>query len=575
VAAFRPWRADSTPGVPIVRFDVLPPAKAFLNLDLRPSVALSRDGSTLAYVATNEGVARLYVRTRDSVDARALPGTEGSSGPVFSPDGRWIAFFAEGKLKKVALDGQPVTVTSAPDVRGIAWLDDRTLIFPPGPADPLVAMSADGGATRPVSTLAPAERTHRWPEVLPGGKAVIFTVGSPGSPDNYDDATIEAVVIATGERRLVWRGAAMARYASSGHLILSRGPALYAVQFNPDTLTATGTPTQVVPLVERDVTTGAAHFACAADGTLAMVPAGAQSGVFRLAWIDRQGASEPLALAPGMYHELRVSPDGTRVALLNGQSGSGDVWIYDIARHTNTRLTFTGKNAAPVWSTDGRDIFYTSFDPSGRSTTVYRKPADGSREAEAVATPGGRAYVAWLSKDGTAAVLDFVNAGPGMADVVRMDLRPHAQPTPIVVGAADSYGASVSPDGRWIAYHSDDTGRPEIYVRDMTGTGGHWQVSNAGGEEPHWSKDGRELYYRTGHRMMAAPVERGAAFQSGTPRVLFEPVYNLRSDSLRTYDVDPASGRLLIIRPVEETQPPSIRLTLHWFDEVRRLTSAR
>ena len=576
VAAFRPWRTGSTPGAPIVRFDVLPPAKAFFNLDLRPSVALSPDGSTLAYVATTEGdVPRLYVRARDSVDARALPGTEGSSDPAFSPDGRWIAFFADGKLKKVALDGQPVALASAPDVRGIAWLDDRTLIFPRGPADQLVVMSADGGDTRPASILAPTERTHRWPEVLPGGKAVIFTVGSLGSPDNYDDATIEAVVLATGERRLVWRGAAMARYASSGHLILSRGPALYAVSFDPRTLTATGTPTQVVPVVERDVTTGAAHFACAADGTLAMVPGSAQSGIFRLAWIDGQGAAQPLDLAPGMYHELRVSPDGTRVAVLNGPSGSGDVWIYDLARHTNTRLTFTGKNAAPVWSADGRDIFYTSFDPSGHSTTVYRKPADGSREADAVATPGGRAYVAWLSKDGTAAVLDFVNAGPGMADVVRMDLRPQAQPTPIVGGAADTYGAAVSPDGRWIAYHSDDTGRPEIYVGDMAGTGGRWQVSNAGGEEPHWSKDGRELYYRIGHRMMAAPIEHGAAFQSGTPRVLFEHVYNLRSDSLRSYDVDPASGRLLMIRPVEEAQPPSIRVTLNWFDEVRRLTSPR
>jgi serine/threonine-protein kinase len=182
VAAFRPWRADSTPGVPIVRFDVLPPAKAFLNLDLRPSVALSRDGSTLAYVATNEGVARLYVRTRDSVDARALPGTEGSSGPVFSPDGRWIAFFAEGKLKKVALDGQPVTVTSAPDVRGIAWLDDRTLIAVQTPhAIGNVIRTRASPRTTSSSDCSRTPRAPRWTEIVLPPRTISVPCSLPSS----------------------------------------------------------------------------------------------------------------------------------------------------------------------------------------------------------------------------------------------------------------------------------------------------------------------------------------------------------------------------------------------------------
>jgi Tol biopolymer transport system component len=506
---------------------------------------------------------------------RVLPGTEGASLPSFSPDGRWIAFYAEGRIKKVPLDGPPTALATAPDVRGIAWLDDHTLIFPPGASDPLVAMSADGGPTKPISKLGANERTHRWPDVLPGGKAVIFTVGSPGSPDNYDDATIEAVILATGERRVVWRGAAMARYSSSGHLILSRGSSLYAVPFDPETLTAKGNATEVVRAVEHDVTTGAAHFACAADGTLAIVPGSAQSGRFRLAWVDTKGTTEPLDLAPGMHHDFRISPDGKRVAMLEGPGEGGDVWIYDFTRHTHTRLTFTGNNAAPVWSTDGKDIYYTSFEPTGRSSTVYRKPADGSREAEVVATPAGRSYVAWLSKDGTDAVLDFVNPGPGMADVVRMALRPQAQPSPVVAGAADTYGASVSPDGRWVAYHSDDTGRPEIYVRDMAASGGRWQVSTSGGEEPHWSKDGRALYFRNGNRMMMTPITGGSTFEFDTPRLLFEGVYNLRSDSLRSYDVDPVTGRFLMIRPLDEGQSPhSIRVTLNWFGELRRLIIA-
>jgi serine/threonine-protein kinase len=163
-----------------------------------------------------------------------------------------------------------------------------------------------------------------------------------------------------------------------------------------------------------------------------------------------------------------------------------------------------------------------------------------------------------------------------MADVIRMSLQPQAQPSPLVTGAADTYGASVSPDGRWLAYHSDDTGRPEIYVRDMAGAGGRWQVSTGGGEEPHWSKDGRALYFRTGNRLMMTAISGGATFQFDTPRFLFDGVYNLRTDSLRSYDVDPVSGRFLMIRPLEEGQPPpSIRVTLNWFEELRRLLSAR
>jgi serine/threonine-protein kinase len=573
--ALRLWRLGSTSSAPIVRYSVLPPAKSYVPLEFRPAVALSPDGSTLAFVATLDGIPRLYVRVRDSVDARVLTGTEGGSLPSFSPDGRWIAFYAEGKIKKAPLNGPPVTLASAPDVRGIAWQDEHTLIFPRGPAEPLVAMSADGGEMRPVSRLAPTERTHRWPEVLPGGKAVIFTVGSPQSPDNYDDATIEAVVLATGERRLVWRGAAMARYSRSGHLIFSRGPALYAIAFDPESLTTSGSPTQIAHPVERDVTTGAAHFACAADGTFAMVSGSAQSdGVFRLVWVDKQGVTQPLDLAPGEYHDFRISPDGTRVAMLNGQSGAGDVWIYDLARGTNTRLTFSSNNAAPVWSADGANVFYVSTEPSGTASTVYRKPADGSREAEVVAQPSGRVYLACVSKDGTDAVLDVVTTGRGMSDIIRMPLRPLAKPSLIVGDPADSYGSTVSPDAHWVAYHSDESGRQEIYVRDLTGTGGRWQVSTAGGEEPHWSKDGHELYYRVGNRMMAAAIDGGTSFHSGTPRLLFEGVYNLRSDSLRSYDVDPVTGRFLMIRPLDQGQPPSIRITLNWFDELRRLVPA-
>jgi serine/threonine-protein kinase len=327
-----------------------------------------------------------------------------------------------------------------------------------------------------------------------------------------------------------------------------------------------------VQAVERDVTTGAAHFACGADGTLAMVPGSASSGLFQVTWVDRKGAAQPLDLAPGGYHDLRLSPDATRVAFLNGLGNANDVWIYDITRHTNARLTFTGNAAGPVWSNDGKSIFFTSFDSTGRSSRVYRKPVDGSREAEAVAVLAGISYVSWVSKNESEAVVDFVNQGAGMGDIVRLALRLQAKPSGIVADPADTYGAAVSPDDRWVAYHSDASGRFEIYVRDMTGQGGQWQVSSGGGEEPHWSRDGRELFFRAGNRMMAAPIDAGDTFHSGTPRLLFQGVYDLRTDSLRSYDVDPLTGRFLMVRPIDEGRPqPSIRLAVNWLSELRRL----
>jgi Tol biopolymer transport system component len=287
-------------------------------------------------------------------------------------------------------------------------------------------------------------------------------------------------------------------------------------------------------------------------------------------WADRQGPTQPLALPPAAYHEVRISPDGTRVSMLEGASGSGDVWIYDLTRKTNTRLTFTGTNAAPVWSADGNSIFYTSLDPTGRKSTVMRKPADGSDEAQVITSVGARAYVAWVSRDATSSLLEYMNLGAGMADILRLPMRSGAEPASFVSSPSDEYGASVSADGRWLAYHADDTGRFEVYVRELSGSGGRWQVSNAGGEEPHWSPDGREIYYRSVNRLMVTGAETRPTFQVSTPRVLFEGVYDLRSESGRSYDVDPKTGRFLMIRPAAtDTSPAVVRTVVNWLDELK------
>jgi serine/threonine-protein kinase len=407
---------------------------------------------------------------------------------------------------------------------------------------------------------------------LPNGKAVLFTVGTLDSPDSYENASIEAVILATGERRVILQGASMARYVPTGHLVFTRGGNLYAIGFDVDTLTTRGTAEPVLQGVAGDATTGAAEFSIANDGSMAYVPGGPGANMRRLFWADRSGSFQPVDLPPAQYDDIRISPDGSKVALLTGSSGSGDVWVYDLARATSTRLTFNVANASPVWSPDGRNIFYSQLDASNNNrTTLMRKPVDGSREAEALVSIANSAYIKALSLDGDSAIVDY-KIQTDRADIGRVKLTQGSPVTDIVNTAFNDYAAALSPDNRWLAYQSTETGRPEIYVRDMSGTGGHWQVTTEGGEEPRWSHDNSELYYRNNGSFMSVAVETQPTFHSDKPRELFKGIYDLRSNSGMSYDVDPKGGRFLMIRMAEESNPlTQVRVVLNWFDELRRI----
>ena len=557
----------------VVRYDIQPPEKTALNLSRSPAITLSPDGTTVVFVGVSEGISRLYVRRRDDPAVRALAGTEGASDPVFSPNGKLIAFIADSALKKVPMDGPVTSLVKVGDARGSSWASEETLVYSPGADTALFQISANGGEPEQVSKLDESknERTHRWPQVLPGAKAVLFTVGTLDSPDSYELANIEAVILATGERRVILQGANMARYAADGHLVFARGGGLYSVGFNADTLTAQGTPEPILQGVSGDQTTGAVHFSLAGDGTFAYIPARPGANQRRLVWADRGGNLQPINLPAGQYNDIRISPDGSRLALLVGSSGSGDVWVYDFARATSTRLTFNVANASPVWSADSKSIFYTEIGRTGNRTTILRKPADGSREAEAVASLTNSAYIKAIGADGASAVLDY-KIQTDRADIVGFNLGQEAQISELVTTPFNDYGAALSTDRRWLAYQSNESARPEIYVRDLSGSGGRWQISTEGGEEPHWSPDGRELYYRNNDLFMSVAVETRPTFQAGTPKTLFSGTYNLRSNSGVSYDVDPKGGRFLMIRPAEDSASPAqVRVVVNWFEELRRL----
>jgi len=562
----------------VARFDVQPPPGTALDLIDRPALAIAHDGSMLAYVATGDGITRLYLRRRDEGESHPLAGTEGASNPVFSPDDRWIAFFADNQLKKTSLNGTVVALAPVNGPRGLAWAGADRLVYTPDAIGPVRLISSDGGTARDVTVLDAAkdERSHRWPEVLPGGGTVLFTVGTIASPDNYDGAALDAVEIKSGARRTVLEGVTMARYVPPGYLVFARAGALYAVGFDPGTLATRGNPVPVVRGVAGDTPTGAAHFSCADDGTLAYVPGSDQSGRL-LAWVSRDGAVQPVDLPVGIYNDVRLSPDGLRAVVAVGNSGSADIWVYDFNRHTFTRLTFDGINATPVFSGDGNSVIYSSINAAGHTTALRRVPADGSRAPETIADLPTRIFIGKAPRDGRSLIIAFGNlATSGKTDIQRLALEPGATPVAIAASPFDEYAAAASPDGRWVVYQSDDSGRDEIFVRDLTGAGGRWQVSTTGGEEPVWSADGREIFYRSETRMMSVPITPGARFEMGVPRVLFDGAYRMRSDTNISYDVGPRADRFLMIRPAAAAGPNAgIRIVLNWLDEVRRLATDR
>jgi len=304
---------------------------------------------------------------------------------------------------------------------------------------------------------------------------------------------------------------------------------------------------------------------------MAYIPGGPEANQRRIFWVDRGGNLQPIDLPAAQYNDVRISPDGSRMAVLTGSSGSGDVWVYDFARSTSTRLTFNVANATPVWSADGKSIFYTEIQSQTRGKSILmHRPADGSRDAEAVASLDNTAYIKAITKDGTSAIFDYqMNTNRG--DIVQLAVKNNAELSRLIHTPFNEYAAALSTDGRWLAYQSNESGRPEVYVRELSESGGRFPISIDGGEEPRWSSDARELYYRNNGSFMSVAVESRPTFHAGKPKALFKGIYDLRSNSGVSYDVDPKSGRFLMIRVAENSTPPAnVRIVLNWFTELKQ-----
>jgi Tol biopolymer transport system component len=572
LAFWAPWRSPRL-RTGETRFSLTVPSGDLLNIVAYRAVAISPDGRRVVFRSSSG----LYLRDMESLEPSMIPGTENASSPFFSPDSRWLAFFAEGKLKKVALSGgAPVTLADAPDNRGGTWSRDGTIIFSASTTEGLSRVSESGGPVEALTVrdTSRMERTHRWPSVFPDGKSVVYTVGSMDSPDYYDDATIEVFNVESGERRAVVQGASTARFALPGYLLYSRAGVLFAVEFDPGSLEVRSAPVPVLEGVIGDPTSGAMNYAVSEDGVLAYIPGDVQGGERSLVLLDMEGNATPYPAPPGSYAEPRMSRDGKRVCLVMGAGKDYDIWVYDILRGTLSRLTFGGTNRTPHWSPDGKYIAYWSVD-AGANRGINRKAADGSGAAEKLYGGQERTYIDDWSRDGSVMVLDLVSGQGQASDITLLQLTGEKTNTPFIATKFDEWQSSLSPDGRWLAYISNESGTYQVYVVPFPDQGGKWQISTAGGLEPHWAPDGSKLYYHNAGQMMVVDVDTRPSFSASQHRVLFNGYRPLLMDSGISYDITPDGRHILTTRSSREELLQNVNIVVNWTGTLERVFGGR
>jgi eukaryotic-like serine/threonine-protein kinase len=587
-----------------VRFAITPPSTQPLSLQgFQRDLAITPDGRHVVYrigPAGTTAATQLALRSLDQLDARVLTGVSGIRSPFISPDGGWVGFFegavgaGGGQLKKVSLLGGPpislCTYTGNP--LEASWGPDDTIIFATSDRTTgLMSVSAGGGEPKTLTTpdASRGELDHMMPFILPGGRTVLFTIWPTGS---IDTAQIAVLDLKTGQRKTLIRGGSDARYVETGHLVYAAAGALRAVRFDLGRLEVTSDPAPVVEKVLMSGTTGTADFAVSQNGTLVYVPGGVSGATTRtLAWVNRQGQEEAMK-APGRAYSLpRISPDGTRVAL-DIRDQDEDIWIWEFKREVLTRFTFdAAADVFPVWTPDSRRIVWGSA-REGRQA-IYSQAADNTGSIERLSpfgttpqnpnsiSPNGSRLL--FTADGSRLrVTSSSSANTGNIDIFQLSpVTASSSPAPLIHGPFTEAAAEISPDGRWVAYQSDENGPFQIFVRPFPEVeSGHWQVSTNGGTRPVWARNGRELFYESNGALMAVGVQAGGAtFTAGNPvKVLDNPSYFFGNVG-RTYDVSPDGQRFLMIKagsPAgQDAGGPMFVVVEHWTEELKARMGAK
>jgi eukaryotic-like serine/threonine-protein kinase len=575
------------------RLSVAPPSGVALfgaNVGLL-HLAVSPGGDRVVFAGSSPQGAALFARALDEIDARLIPGTERAYNPFFSPDGRWLGFVQGGHLRKMLLDGgAPVDITPMPagdaasgstNARGASWGADGTIVYTPEVYAGLWQVSADGGTPRPITTLdrGRGETSHRWPHILPGGRTAIFTVGTRSLYAR--DARIEAVSLDTGERRVLVEGSGYARYSPTGHLMYGRLGSILAVPFDAEKLRVGGSAVAVVDDVQMMWGNHLyADFDVSRSGALAYVPGYPRPVERSLLRVDREGMARSLTPARRDYNKPRLSPDGRHLAVNVLGEYSKDLWRLDLDRDAWTRMTVDGNSWGSEWSPDGHSIAFLR--DSNAEYEAMRIPADGRGQAALVGRVlrGRPGQLSGWSADGRL-LLFHQQTEAGYWDVGVMPLDGGGTPRWLMVAPYSECCATLSPDGRWMAYASNETGRSEVYVRRFQADGERQAISTNGGFQPRWSRDGRELFYRhIGDRpkVMAVPVQIvGGAVRARAARPLFDDVFGNRViNIIPDYDVSPDGHFIFLEDPPTAPAPRQVVLIPEWSRELEgKMRAAR
>ena len=552
------WKAKTAAPAPVAvkRLSiVLPESAPLFAPGYVVRFAVSNDGSRVVYTGGATGPAQLYLYEVATGRTVPLAQTEGARSPFFSPDGEWIAFqTADGALKKIsAAGGAPVTIDTGREIRGATWGANDTIVFAER-WPPLRKISAAGGRPQPLITEK-AGTNVRWPVFLPGGDDVLYTIGD--NSGDYENANLAVLSLADGKSRIVLHRGTYGRYVPPGYLVYLHSKSLFAVRFDPRSLTVTGSPVPIISDVDLYYGSGLAHFDVAGDGSLFYIPRDPAESDAELVWVGRDGTATALSATRRGFDDPHLSPDGTQLLVSVGPDPA-EIWVYDIGRGTWSRVVSGGMNTSPMWSRDGKQIIYSSNREG--EFNVYLIPADGSAPSRQLTHSTNWPFPTSSTPDGNviAAVEQHRETND---DIALVDAGGSNDTQPFLASRFNESAAAFSPDGRWVVYESDESGHYEVYVQSYPRPGHKWLVSITGGRFPLWRRDGRELFYRNGSDMMSVAVAaEGDDFRTSRPRLLF------RGDFGDHYDVTADGQRFVMIRRKEPPPRQQINVVMGLFD---------
>jgi Tol biopolymer transport system component len=567
----------SRPAAPrTITTSILPPEKTSFDSQGGP-MALSPDGTKLAFVgARPDGRSELWVRSLSAISAQPLQGTERASFPFWSPDSRHIGFFSQGKLKRIdASGGPPETICDATSGRGATWGADGTIVFAPAPSGPLYRVAASGGTPSAVTKIEDTskESSHRYPSFLPDGKHFLFLSRSTlalGGTASSGSAICVGALDGSAKVSLL-EADTQGHYAEPGYLFYWRDGSLMARPFNARKLRLEGDAFPVAEGVLHLAAYGLAFESISENGILAYL-GGAGTGQFQLAWYDRTGR-EIEKVGPVMdASRPRLSHDGARIAfdLRDPQSGNIDIWIDETVRKTLSRFTFdAAADQFAVWSPDDRWIVFSSNRKG--AADIYRKATSGTGAEEVIYESKGNKLPWTWSPDGRTILLNVVDPmrPPPVVPAIASYSLDARRESPFIATTFRQGEAVFSPDGRFVAYTSAESGRFEIYAQEFPGPGGKWQISTEGGEDPVWSRDGKEIFYvAPGNRLMSVPVTTKSGLEAGTPAFLFEARF--RPETGQQYDVSSDGKRFIIVTDIANSGAAPVTLVQNWLEGRRR-----